>query len=65
MGQRHEYRIKSLRASSAKYGACEVCGAWAADVSIQVETLGGSHYGCTTLFGHEECLRGARREVAS
>lgn len=64
------YRIKSLGASSAKFGPCEVCAKHVADVLLQTEgtcyleddgTLQTTYYGCRDLFGHEACLRSARR----
>lgn len=57
------FRLKSTGYSSARYGACEVCGERCADVFIQsAADDDGCHAG--TDFGHEECLIGARDELA-
>lgn len=73
---RYVYRIKNLGAGSARYGPCEVCGRPASETSIQVEgrtyltdafddegpgKIAITYHECETLWGHEECLRGARR----
>jgi hypothetical protein len=50
------YRIKSLAASSAKFGPCMVCSKTVADVHIQSYP----QRGMGQLFGHEECLVGVR-----
>ena len=44
---------KPLGASSAKYGACEVCHQHAGDVFIlRTATIPMNH-----VFGHEKCLK--------
>lgn len=71
----HRYRITSLRASSAKYGDCEVCRKNVSEVHVQVEerrfeipasdryagTKGWTQHQCNSLFGHEQCLVSRRR----
>jgi len=47
---------KPLGASSAKYGACEVCHQHVSDVHIlRLTTAPMDH-----LFGHKACLEGAK-----
>jgi hypothetical protein len=65
----HVYRIRNTLDSSMKFGYCEVCVKFANDVHDQVEgvlfldeeknRLEVYHNG--NLFGHYECLIGARR----
>lgn len=70
------YRIRSTGETSAKFGACMVCAEYVSDVHLQVEGvtfmadhgdvehLAVTHHECKTLFGHRECLVGARRGAA-
>jgi hypothetical protein len=65
----HRYRMRSTGYSSARFGPCEVCGEWASDVFLQneeqlVRAKRDPYWtvsGCRSLFGHEGCLRAARR----
>lgn len=66
-----KYRIRSTGASSARFGACEVCETHVSEVFIQVESKafafvgdptqieGWARTGC--LFGHEACLISKRK----
>jgi hypothetical protein len=70
----YSYRISDTGYGSNRYGTCEVCLGHVSETYIQVETkyyfnetlmLGGwTLHQCRTLFGHEECLRRARRQIA-
>ena len=62
----YEYSLKSLEASSQKYGNCEVCKKSVSEVFIQIE---GKHFkngltrlNCHTLFGHKGCLKRRQHE---
>jgi len=62
----YRYRLTQLHATSDKYGNCEICGEFVADVHYQSEarrTLRGTwtHVGCHNPFGHFNCLMDARR----
>ena len=65
----YRYRIRATGMSSARLGACEVCGGHCSEAYHQVEQVrfivGGvtrwTHYKTRDLFGHEPCLRGQRR----
>lgn len=62
----YRYRLITTGDSSAKYGPCEVCGKVATEVFHQTEDREyepGQFTGheCKSLFGHRECLMGARR----
>lgn len=61
------YTLVRTGASSDKYGSCEICGEFAADVYLQRREAridlnpihgrkGRTYRGCSTLFGHKECL---------
>jgi hypothetical protein len=64
------YKIKSMGASSDKYGNCEVCGKRVSDIHLQTseelvvfEPIGdesdGTHWVHRgSVWGHEECLIG-------
>ncbi|AVX21620.1 hypothetical protein SAMN02745885_01631 [Carboxydocella sporoproducens DSM 16521] len=67
------YRIKSLGASSIKFGPCEVCGKPATEVFLQIEQrkyqkpsgeISYTQHGCRDMFGHYECLLRMRRKEA-
>jgi hypothetical protein len=66
---RYRYRIKSTGESSAKYGACEVCGKHVSEVFYQVEEKffrfpagsGWTQHDCRSYFGHRACLMDRRR----
>lgn len=73
---RYVYRIKTTRRSSQELGPCEICGKHAPEMFYQVEGLTYitdhlddcgpgkirvTHAGTQNLFGHEMCLRNARR----
>jgi hypothetical protein len=73
---KYVYRIKSTGHSSMRYGPCEVCKKGCSEVFYQVEGLTYctdelddcgpgkicvTYHECRNLFGHEDCLRGARR----
>ena len=69
----YRYRVKSLEASSIKYGPCEVCGKHATEMFLQIEQrqyrkpngeISYTGYGCRDMFGHYDCLVKARRENA-
>lgn len=47
---------KSLKASSAKYGPCEICNQHASEVHIRA--IGESH-----VFGHAVCVEGDGRQL--
>lgn len=65
----YRYRIKNTRASSEKFGPCEVCNTRVSEVYYQVEeesyTASGAtewtQCGCKSLFGHLDCLERVRR----
>jgi hypothetical protein len=66
-GDRYRYSIRSLRASSARYGSCEVCREDVTDVHRQTEEREyqpdeWTCHGCRDLFGHRECLEARRRQ---
>ena len=52
-------RIKSLRASSAKYGPCEACGEHVSEVHMLCLPNGRS------AFGHRGCVEQGGEAVAS
>ena len=61
----YRYNLRSLGASSVKYGPCEVCGGHVSDVFYQSEErqyttpegeVSYTRYQCKDLFGHEKCL---------
>ncbi len=66
---RYVYRIGTTGHSSARLGVCEVCGEHATEVFFQVEgmtfdndgVIAVTHYECTNLFGHRECLLKSRK----
>lgn len=62
----YRYILYSTRASSAKYGPCEVCKKSVTIVCRQVEERrypgGWTREGCHDLFGHEQCLQQVRRQ---
>lgn len=73
----YRYQIRSTGHSSSRYGNCEVCSQYCSDVFIQIEEqqytptedekhLGKeviwTHYGCQTIFGHEDCLKSKQRK---
>lgn len=68
---RYVYRIKSTGHSSTRLGPCEVCDVHASEVFLQVEgltfdndgELAVTHYECTDLFGHRNCLIESRRSA--
>lgn len=68
------YRLTRLKASSDKYGPCEVCKKHVSDMHYQVEERyfrhtsgrppfqeGWTHADCRSIFGHEACLSARRR----
>lgn len=68
------YRLTRLKSSSNRYGPCEVCKEHVPDVYYQVEERyfshtaarppfreGWTHADCSSIFGHEVCLRARRR----
>lgn len=64
------YRISNTKASSSRYGNCEICGEYVSEVFLQVEAqrfidgmgdLSWTYHECKTLFGHEKCLTENRR----
>ena len=62
----YRYRLTRLHATSDKYGNCEICGKFVADVHIQTESRGTlqgnwTYAECHNLFGHFNCLMDARR----
>jgi hypothetical protein len=73
---KYRYRLRSTGHSSDRYGNCEVCGNRCSDVFIQVEEvqyeipqegdkpveISWTHYGCQTIFGHEDCLKSKQRK---
>jgi hypothetical protein len=69
---RHVFRLRNLQASSARYGACEICGEHVSEVFIQTRyrpltegeraRVTGVHEGCT--FGHETCLRAIQQKAS-
>lgn len=53
------YKLKSMRASSDKYGPCEICGKHVAEVYLltkYTEYAQGRFTCGNTLFGHHDCL---------
>lgn len=70
MSETYIYKLTSTGYSSARYGACEVCGKHASEVFIQSEKrrfirhtgeAGWTEHGCRGhLFGHRECLEASR-----
>ncbi len=67
----YHYKLVRMRASSEKYGKCEVCNEFSSDVYLQVETkdyvnrLNGirqTAHNCIDLFGHLECLKNSQRK---
>lgn len=66
----YRYRMRNTGHSSTKFGPCEICGNHVAEVFYQVEgtcyaeddgSLYPTYAGCRSLFGHETCLKNARR----
>lgn len=62
----YRYRLSRLHATLDKYGVCEICGKFVADVFHQTEARRTSqgtwtHSGCHNIFGHYNCLMDARR----
>lgn len=70
----YNYRIKSLRHSSDRYGLCEVCKGHVSEVFYQTESRyyeaflngiviisGWTYHECHSYFGHEQCLLSKRR----
>lgn len=65
------YRISSTGYGSSRYGVCEVCRKQCVETSLQVESvtfecdgaIRQTYAGCSSLFGHAECLVAARRTV--
>lgn len=63
------YRIRATGGNSDRYGPCEVCDKHVSETHIQTEGVSFEHDGqimithheCRILFGHRECLMGARR----
>ncbi len=63
------YRIRQTPFSSARFGRCEVCETHVSEACLQVEGVTYESDGeirvtyadCQSLFGHRECLIGARR----
>lgn len=73
---KYKYELKSMGASSDRYGNCKVCGKHATEMFRQVEQMrieaedcvegdnpedSWTHYNCHDLFGHEECLKSKQR----
>lgn len=64
------YVLRKTGATSTRYGNCDICHASARDVCYQVECRAVEVDGvfvwsardCRMLFGHKNCLRGARVE---
>jgi hypothetical protein len=54
----YRYRQSPMRASSNKYGNCEVCGQYVSDVYLQNETrrVMRGWFVTSQFFGHRECL---------
>lgn len=58
----HRYTLHSYGDTSHAEGPCDVCGTEVDDMHWQVDVrlaAPGQHW--RALWGHEECLRGARR----
>lgn len=63
----YRYKMKSTGHSSAKFGACEVCGNHVSEVFYQTEFKKYSK-GWSMIqgwFGHKECLERERRSKLS
>lgn len=68
----YRYELHNMRASSAKYGPCHVCGEHVSATHLQFEERhvpatddDGAFWtchGCTNLWGHEACLVSNRRQ---
>ena len=72
----YRYEMHLCEESGEKLGFCEVCGKYASEVFYQIEERQyklperiakerGTEYGwtrheCKSLFGHKDCLEGAR-----
>lgn len=59
MSTGHTYEIRSTGKSSAFFGDCEVCHSHVSEVFFQIERL--DRIEVADLFGHRDCLLGARR----
>lgn len=65
---KHEYTLRSLGASSAKFGPCELCNEHVSEMHIQTEFENCSDDGGKfvvhrgSAFGHRKCLMHARKE---
>jgi Pyruvate/2-oxoacid:ferredoxin oxidoreductase delta subunit len=69
--KKYTYRMSNTKASSIKYGNCEVCGEYCNDVFIMTEMkeysfiyVGKKYSGKSnqyTKFGHESCLKSLQK----
>jgi len=65
MPTKYFYKLISQKASSTKYGLCEICGEHVSEVFHQIESRsyddGITYEGCKDYFGHKNCLEGKQR----
>jgi hypothetical protein len=77
-GEVYRYRMKATGQSSARLGACEICGQHASDVYHLIgerlyertyrphrapDRFGWTRHECAAIFGHFDCLAARRKGV--